>query len=286
MLKGLWKHGSFCVGKVCVISYNRKEGRVNGMEINSQDSEKVITQEGDSIDEAEYRRLQSKLKQLDANKRQNKLFVILMFLIFGPVIFAAFLLEEFTWYQAIGLSIISCLIISAIIILYFMLYDEIKRSSIKVRMYEYELKYIQDDINSDFFENLLKMSYTYLDQYYAQTRQHAQKGFVVTVSVAIFGAILVCFGIIAMFFGNVTPSYVTCAAGVITEFIASVFFYLYNKTVSSMSNYHNKLVLSQNISIALKVSDGLPGEEQIKAKKVIVEELLKDINDKLIKNDK
>ena len=46
-----------------------------------------------------------------------------------------------------------------------------------------------------------------------------------------------------MFLGYVTPSYVTCASGVVTEFIASIFFYLYNKTVSSMSKYHNKLVL-------------------------------------------
>lgn len=92
-------------------------------------------------------------------------------------------------------------------------------------------------------------------------------------------------GIVAMFLEKTEPSYVTCASGVITEFIAAIFFYLYNKTIMSMSNYHNKLVLSQNISIALKVSDSLPDEDKTKSKNMIIEELLKDINSYLINSD-
>ncbi len=88
-----------------------------------------------------------------------------------------------------------------------------------------------------------------------------------------------------MFLEKAEPSYVTCASGVITEFIAAIFFYLYNKTVSSMSKYHNKLVLSQNISIALKVADTLPSDDKTKSKNMIISELLKDINTYLIKND-
>ena len=88
-----------------------------------------------------------------------------------------------------------------------------------------------------------------------------------------------------MFFEKTEPSYVTCASGVITEFIAAIFFYLYNKTIVSMSKYHNKLVLSQNISIALKVADTLPSDDKTKSKNKIIEELLKDINSYLIKSD-
>lgn len=130
------------------------------------------------------------------------------------------------------------------------------------------------------------MSYKYLDQYYHQTREQAQRGFMVTVYVAVFGALLVTGGIVAMMFFKVTsPSYVTCAAGVITEFIAAVFFYLYNRTISSMSKYHNKLVLSQNISIALKIADSLPATDNTSAKNLIINELLKDINNHLVKED-
>lgn len=52
-----------------------------------------------------------------------------------------------------------------------------------------------------------------------------------------------------------------------------------------MSRYHNKLVLSQNISIALKVADSLPTDDKVKAKNSIVNELLKDINTYLVKED-
>ena len=52
-----------------------------------------------------------------------------------------------------------------------------------------------------------------------------------------------------------------------------------------MSKYHNKLVLSHNVSIALKVADSLPSDEKAKTKNLIVTELLKDINTYLVKND-
>ena len=45
-----------------------------------------------------------------------------------------------------------------------------------------------------------------------------------------------------------------------------------------MSDYHNKLVLSQNVSIALKISESMTKEQGEKVKEHIVEELMKDIN--------
>lgn len=52
-----------------------------------------------------------------------------------------------------------------------------------------------------------------------------------------------------------------------------------------MSKYHNKLVLSHNISIALKVADTLPPEDKVKSKNLIILELLKDMNSHLIRSD-
>ncbi len=49
-----------------------------------------------------------------------------------------------------------------------------------------------------------------------------------------------------------------------------------------MSAYHNKLVLSHNISIALKVAESLPKEDKVKSKNLIIEELLKNVNSYLI----
>lgn len=150
---------------------------------------------------------------------------------------------------------------------------------------EYEIRHLHEEVQNDIFENSIKMSYKYLDQYYLQIRDQAQKGFFVTVCVSVFGAILIGVGIVLMFMDITNPSYITCASGVITEFIATIFFYMYNKTVTSMSKYHNKLVLSHNISIALKVADTLPEEDKVKSKNLIISELLKDMNSHLIRSD-
>ena len=175
--------------------------------------------------------------------------------------------------------------IGILVAIYAYLMFELQENQIRRKMLEYEAEDIKEEVQEDVFENSIKMSYKYLDQYYLQTREQAQKGFFVTACVSIFGAVLLGIGIVAMFFEKTEPSYVTCASGVITEFIAAIFFYLYNKTIVSMSKYHNKLVLSQNISIALKVADTLPSDDKTKSKNKIIEELLKDINSYLIKSD-
>lgn len=185
----------------------------------------------------------------------------------------------------ITVFIIVGIFIGCVLAVYINLFFDFSENAIRSQILDFEIDRIQNETEEDIFENSIKMSYKYLDQYYFQTREHAQRGFWVSMFVSVCGAILIGIGIIAMFLDRVTPSYITCASGVITEFIASIFFYLYNKTVSSMSNYHNKLVLSQNVSIALKVAESLPEDERVNAKKTIINELLKDINTHLVKED-
>ena len=69
------------------------------------------------------------------------------------------------------------------------------------------------------------------------------------------GALLIAGGIITMYFGLLEPSYI-------------------NKTVSSMSKYHDKLVLSHNISTTLQVAESLPDSHQMEEKILLVSELL------------
>jgi hypothetical protein len=89
-------------------------------------------------------------------------------------------------------------------------------------------------------------------------------------------------GIVLLFFSKTQAGYVTTGAGVISEFIAAVFFYLYNQTILKMGEYHRKLVLTQNISLALKIAEGLPEAERVKAQQSLIEALSKDINRYLV----
>ena len=242
-----------------------------------------ITSEEEYI-KSEYRRNKARYEEF---KQRRKKGVHIWGSILISIVSSCFLfifLEDTFQYRITFSRIIYSLIWGSGIGCFFGIYIYMLMEMKESRLHRYVLEF-EAESKEDIFENSIKMSYKYLDQYYLQTREQAQRGFFVTVCVAIFGAILIGVGIGAMFLEKTEPSYVTCASGVITEFIAAIFFYLYNKTISSMSNYHNKLVLSQNISIALKVADTLPSDDKVKAKNTIIKELLKDINSYLIQND-
>ena len=153
-------------------------------------------------------------------------------------------------------------------------------SDIRRKLIDCETVTLQDALSdTDPYNDLVKLNYKYLDQYYLQTREQTQRGFIATMVVSLFGALLIGAGVIAIFLGATDSAYVTSASGIVTEFISAVFFYLYNKTVSSMRNYHNKLVMAQNISIALAAADSLPEEKRTEAKMKIIDELIKNLNE-------
>jgi phosphate/sulfate permease len=52
------------------------------------------------------------------------------------------------------------------------------------------------------------------------------------------------------------------AAGIITNFIAGVFFYLYNRTVQQLKNYHDSLLDVQNVLLSFKIIGDLKDDVQ------------------------
>ena len=106
-------------------------------------------------------------------------------------------------------------------------------SSVLLKLANFESKEIQATIETNFFTKLVQLN-----------------------------LVIIAIGIVLMFLSaydkNMIPgdsakisSYIVTASGVLSEFIAAVFFYLYNQTILKMSEYHQKLVLTQNISLAL-----------------------------------
>ena len=139
---------------------------------------------------------------------------------------------------------------------------------------------------NDFFDGLIKLSDDYLRAYYSQTKVQAQNSFMVSLAIGIFGVLVISVGIVMLFADKTNPAYVTTAAGVMTEFISAVFFAFYNSTVKSMSKYHNKLVLSQNISIALRVAEELPEEMKGSVRADLIKQLVQDINKHIVTEEK
>jgi hypothetical protein len=140
---------------------------------------------------------------------------------------------------------------------------------------------LQEDLEKNFFTNLVKINFKYLDKYYLQTQEQGDRSFLLCLIAALIGLSIITAGIVMMFFDKVKPAYITTGAGVLAEFIAAVFFYLYNQTVIRMSEYHQKLVLTQNIAIALKITDDLPAPQRVDAQIGLIQALTKDVNNLL-----
>jgi hypothetical protein len=138
---------------------------------------------------------------------------------------------------------------------------------------------LQETIQEDFFTKLVRINFNYIDKYYLQTQVQADKSFLLCMIAAVTSLVIIAFGIVLMYVGeNVTPAYLTAGTGVLGEIVATVFFYLYNRTILEMGGYHQKLVLTQNISLALKIADELPEPHQAEAKINLITSLTKDIN--------
>jgi hypothetical protein len=94
--------------------------------------------------------------------------------------------------------------------------------------------------------------------------------------------VILVFGILMMYFNpdkaKAFAGILTTSSGVLSQFIAAVFFYLYNQTIIKMSQYHQKLVITQNISLALKITAEMDKDERAKSLTQLVDRLTTDVN--------
>ncbi len=148
-----------------------------------------------------------------------------------------------------------------------------------------ETKRLLEDDKKNYSDKLIEMNYKYLDQYYYQTKVHADRSFIMASIASVVGLILISLGIWLMFSKDIGIAYVTSAGGVIIEFIAGIFFYLYNKTISKMYQYHQKLLISQNISTSLKLTEEMDSDLKKETIKLMVDRLTLNVNDLLAKDE-
>lgn len=149
---------------------------------------------------------------------------------------------------------------------------------LKYELIELEGQTLKENLKEDFFDKLVQINFNYIDKYYAQTQVQAQKSFSLAAVAAAIGFLVIATGVVLMFIKDIEAAKITAGAGVLSEFIASIFFYLYNRTILKMSRYHQKLIFTQNVSLALKVSEKLPDTEKIAARKSIIDRITIDIN--------
>lgn len=99
---------------------------------------------------------------------------------------------------------------------------------------------LQEELDKNFFTNLVKINFKYIDKYYYQTQVQANKSFLLSAAAATVSLGVLIAGIIMAYKAADVGSAQQWAgiAGVLGQFISAVFFYLYNSTITKMSEYH------------------------------------------------
>jgi hypothetical protein len=107
-----------------------------------------------------------------------------------------------------------------------------------------------------YFDRLVDINVTNLEAYYGLVKVHTNNSFLVAISAGCIGFVLIMTGLIVGFINlknAQTISYMSAGSGIVTEFISGVFFYLYNRTVRQLKEYHDSLIRVQNILLSFKI---------------------------------
>jgi|GEM_PF-2540092 len=130
-----------------------------------------------------------------------------------------------------------------------------------------------------YFDSLVRINIENLSAFYVLVKLHNDKSFKVAVRVCVFGFLLVIVGLILTIINISNPlgSYITIACGVITEIIAGVLFYIYNRTTRQIRGFYDSLLTEQNILLSFKLMEDSKDENE-KAK--IVSQMLTNLINK------
>ena len=231
----------------------------------------------------EYERIGDKMQNgLENNgneKKESKIKKIMIFILYLIAItigYAVVLDTKSPLEAIIGTTLFGSIFGMYITLILFEISKDKREAKIRIE-YEHEINELtkmKDDKNN-YFLRLKDLNF----KYYLQTQEHAANIFKLVIIVLIGGAIIIGSGISLMFFKLIKPAYITIATGAFCELMGSGFFYVYNKTTREMSQYHQKLVLVNNIIMSLSLIEEIKSEEKKdKSLELIIERLTVDIN--------
>jgi hypothetical protein len=107
-----------------------------------------------------------------------------------------------------------------------------------------------------YFDRLVEINISNLEAYYKLVKEHTNNSFLSAIAAGAVGFILIGTGLVIGFLAigeTKYIGYISAGSGILTEFIASIFFYLYNRTVRQLKDYHDSLIDVQNILLSFKI---------------------------------
>lgn len=106
-----------------------------------------------------------------------------------------------------------------------------------------------------YFDRLVGINVDNLGDYYTLVKQNTAQSFKLSAIVGVIGFAVLIAGLAAGYLDETyrNISYATAGAGAIIEMISGVFFWLYNRTVIQLKEYHDSLIDVQNILLSFKL---------------------------------
>jgi uncharacterized membrane protein len=119
-----------------------------------------------------------------------------------------------------------------------------------------------NDSKPEYFDSLVKINVDNLAAYYLLVKTHTSQSFRVSITISVIGFILIAIGLSIGFNSQQkTIGYISTASGVLVEFISGALFYLYNKTVRQLKEYHDSLIGVQNVLLSFKLIESTTDEK-------------------------
>ena len=117
----------------------------------------------------------------------------------------------------------------------------------------------------------VKQTAAYIEAYYKTNQSHVAWSFWASLSALVVGLVVVVVGVTLAFRGSAPAvSITTTAAGVMTQFISAGFFYLYNKNLTQLNVFYQKLVQHQDLLFAF----GLTGHIKEDSREDVIKGLI------------
>lgn len=124
---------------------------------------------------------------------------------------------------------------------------------------EYRKKFLLQLTNPNYeptyFDSLVNINIENLGEYYSLVKKHTQKSFALSCTVSVSGFILIVLGLVFQYTNNdyENISFLVTSSGIVVELVSGLFFYLYNKTIRQLKDYHDSLLEVQNILLSFKL---------------------------------
>lgn len=123
----------------------------------------------------------------------------------------------------------------------------------------------------------IRLSLNQLTEYYTINKGQAKSSFRASMGAMVVGLLTILVGIWIFYTGpggDVKVAVIAGIAGILAEFIAGAYFYLYNRSLTQLNYFYDKLTAMQDTMLAIRLCDTLPEPRATASKERLIEVLM------------